>query len=170
MDFLLTPSGDITFEIYEKETEPFEISFIVSKTKTLSVSFHIDSDSEVEISSTALSLSFYVDNPTYNKTITTTTEENEYEQKINMRLKTVMGDLLSHKELGSLIETMKHEFIDTCTMTSNLQKEITRALSDIIPNCEVTVILKDKTYYGYKDCMEAYIHDKNKDNVFVYKI
>lgn len=170
MDFLLTPSGDITFEIYEKETDPLEISFIVSKTKALSLSFYIDSDSEIETNSTTLSLSFYVDNPTYNKTITTTTEVNEYEQKINMRLRTVMGDLLSHKELGSLIETMKHEFIDTCTMTSKLQKEITRALSDIIPNCKVTVVLKDNTYYGYKDCMVAYIQDQEKDKVFVYNI
>lgn len=113
MDFLLTPSGDITFEIYEKDNDPLEISFITSKTKTLSITFHVDTDNHFESSSSALNVSFYVENPTYNKTITIANTKEEYEQQINIRLRTTLGDMGSYKTLGSNIEKVKHTYVDT---------------------------------------------------------
>lgn len=113
MDFLLTPSGDITFEIYEKDNDPLEISFITSKTKTLSIAFHVDTDNHFGSSSSALNVSFYVENPTYNKTITIANTKEEYEQQINIRLRTTLGDMGSYKTLGSNIEKVKHTYVDT---------------------------------------------------------
>lgn len=170
MDFLLTPYGDITFELYEKDNDPLEVSFITSATKTLSVSFHIDSTESAQISSSSLQVGFYIDNPTYNKTISITSQQQLREQQINIRLKTVLGDMGSCPELGSNIEKIKHEFIDTCLMTSSFDSEIKRSLSDIMPNCEVTSILKEGTYYGYNNCIASYISDKSTNETVVYEI
>ena len=170
MDFLLTKSGDITFELYEKDNAPLDISFITSKSKTLSISFHVDSDESIKPSSSSLQIGFYVDNPTFNKTISVATDKELYEQQINLRLRTVLGDMGSHKELGSTIERVKHSFIDTCLMTSDFDEEIKRCLKDVIPNCEVTTTLKEHTYYGYNDCVEVYIVDKDKKETIIYEI
>lgn len=170
MDFLLTKSGDITFELYEKDNSPLELSFITSKTKTLSISFHVDSDESINLSNSSLQIGFYVDNPSFNKTITMASDKELYEQQINLRLKTVLGDMGSYKTLGSKLEQVKHKFIDTCVMSSDFDEEIKRSLKDIIPNCEVVTILKDDTYYGYNNCIEVYIEDKNKKTMTVYEI
>lgn len=170
MDFLLTKSGDITFELYEKENAPLEIDFMVSKTKALSISFHVDSNEKISLNNSSLQVSFYIDNPSFNKTITVATDKELYEQQINLRLRTALGDMGSHKELGSKLEQIKHAFIDTCAMSSEFDDEIRRSLQDILPNCEVVTILKDDTYYGYNNCIEVYIEDKDKKNVTVYEI
>lgn len=170
MDFLLTKSGDITFELYEKNSEPLEISFITSKAKALSISFHIDSEENVNLSNSSLQISFYADNPSFNKAISIASDKELYEQQINLRLKTVLGDMGSYKELGSKLELIKHSFIDTCLMSSDFDDEIKRCLQDIIPDCEVTTILKENTYYGYKDCIETYIVDKSTKTTTVYEI
>lgn len=170
MDFLLTKSGDITFELYEKDNAPLEISFTVSKTKALLVSFHVDSDDSINLTDSSLQIGFHVDNPTFNKTISIASDKELFEQQINLRLRTVLGDMGSYKQLGSKIEQVKHSFIDTCLMSSSFDDEIKRSLKDIIPNCEVTTILRENTYYGYNDCLEAYIVDKDKKTTAIYEI
>lgn len=171
MDFLLTNSGDITFELFEKDNNPLELSFIVSNTKALSISFYVDTeDYEFKPDKTSLSLSFYVDNPSYNKTITIANKDELYEQQINIRLRTVLGDMKSYESLGSKLETMKHKYIDDLISGIELEEEIKRSLIDIIPECEVFISLKEGIYYGYKDCIEITIEDITNRNTYNYKI
>lgn len=114
MDFLLTPSGDVTFEVYEKDSSPLEVSFVTSNTTALSVSFYAENNNNNKAESqSSISIGFYVDNPSFNKTITTTSKENLKEQQIRIRLQTVIGDMGSDPSIGSYIEKYKHEFIDT---------------------------------------------------------
>lgn len=113
MDFLLTPSGDISFELDERQNNPFVVSFITSKTKTLTVSFFVDNTYEEEYPDSSLVVSFSTYKPVNNKTITLTSKSEEYEQQIKIRLLTAIGDMKSAPEIGSYIEKFKHCFIDT---------------------------------------------------------
>lgn len=170
MDFLLTPSGDITFEMYEKENNPFVISFITSKTKALTVSFHIDGSNTMQPKNSSLIINFSTYNPSNNKTISVATTDEYYEQQIKIRLLTALGDMKSYDTLGSKIERYKHSVIDSTNLEQNLHNEIIRCISDIIPNCEVTVRLKESSYYGYSNCLVIEIYDKDRDKQLLYEI
>lgn len=170
MDFLLTPSGDITFEMYEKENNPFVISFITSKTKALTVSFHTDTLNTIHPTDTSLMINFSTYNPSNNKAISITTTDEYYEQQIKIRLMTTLGDMKSHPSLGSTIEQYKHEIMDSTGLEQDLHSEILKAISDIIPNCELSVKLKDSIYYGYSDCMIVEIYDKDRNKQLLYEI
>ena len=170
MDFLLTPSGDITFEMYEKENNPFKISFITSKTKALTISFHTDTSNKVHTSDTSFTINFSTYNPSNNKTISMTTPDEYYEQQIKLRLLTAIGDMKSFKELGSKIEMYKHKIMDTIDLEQDLHDEILRAIKDIIPNCELVIQLKKDIYYGYSDCISIEIFDLDKNKQLLYEI
>lgn len=170
MDFLLTPSGDITFEMYEKENNPFIISFITSQTKALTINFHTDTLNIVQPKDTSLMINFSTYNPSNNKAISITTTDEYYEQQIKIRLMTALGDMKSYPSLGSNIEQYKHKIIDSADLEQDLHNEILKAISDIIPNCELSVRLKDSIYYGYSDCIVIEIHDKDRSKQLLYEI
>lgn len=170
MDFLLTPSGDITFEMYEKENNPFVISFITSKTKALTISFHTDNSNIAQPKDSSLTINFSIYNPSNNKTISVTTTDEYYEQQIKIRLLTALGDMKSYTSLGSQIEKYKHKIMDTADLEQDLHNEILRVIEDIIPNCELTVKLKESLYYGYSDCMLVEIYDKDRNKQLLYEI
>lgn len=113
MDFLLTPTGDISFEVYDKVTSPFEISFIHSKTKTLNIKFHTDEINDFKVKDSTLTVSFTTYTPEENKTISLTNEDELYEQQIRIRLMTTIGEMGSDSNLGSYLERFRHMFIDT---------------------------------------------------------
>ena len=170
MDFLLTPSGDITFEMYEKETNPFTISFITSKTKALTISFHTDNHKSIQTKDSSLIINFSTHNPTNNKTITVTSADEFYEQQVKIRLLTALGDMKSFDTLGSQIEKYKHQIMDDAELQLRLHDEIVSAIKDIIPNCEISVSIKNNTYYGYRDCILVEIYDKDKEKQLLYEI
>lgn len=113
MDFLLTPTGDISFELDEKQNNPFVVSFITSKAKTLTLSFFVDNTFEEDYPDSSLVVSFSTYKPVNNKTITMTTKSEEYEQQIRIRLLTVIGDMKSASDVGSYLEKFKHCFVGT---------------------------------------------------------
>lgn len=113
MDFLLTPSGDMTFELYESKTVPLNISFINSKTKALQISFYTEGSKTIEPSGQQLNIRFNLYKPTYNKAISIADSRQEMEQNIKNRLLTPKGTMPSCKELGSYLENYKHTWIDT---------------------------------------------------------
>jgi hypothetical protein len=170
MDFLLTPSGDITFEMYERKSSPFNISFITSKTKALTISFHTDSSNSIHAKNTSLTINFSTYNPSNDKAISMTTSDEYYEQQIRLRLLTAIGDMKSYKELGSKIEIYKHKIMDSLNLEQSLHDEILRAIKDIIPNCELVIELKKDIYYGYSNCISVEIFDLDKNKQFLYEI
>lgn len=170
MDFLLTPSGDITFEMYEKENNPFVISFITSKTKALTISFHTDNSNTVQPKDTSLTINFSTYNPSNDKTISMATADEYYEQQVKIRLLTTIGDMKSYTSLGSTLEKYKHEIMDTANLEQDLHNEILRAIKDVIPNCELTIELKKDIYYGYSDCMSVEIYDLDRNKQLLYEI
>lgn len=171
MDFLLTPTGDISFEIFEKKSNPFEISFITTKTTALRIKFHTEEiESKKQLNDSSLNIRFCTYNPTNNKTISMTNDDEFYEQQIKIRLQTVIGDMSSYPALGSYLEKYKHKFIDTCTPSTEVPDEIKRCLKDIIPNCEVTIGLKQNKYYGYSNCLEIFIYDKTRNKEYNYEL
>lgn len=170
MDFLLTPSGDITFEVYERENNPFVISFITSKTKALTISFHTDTSPVLNLNDSSLMVRFSTYNPINNKTISTTSSDEFYEQQIRIRLLTALGDMKSYKSLGSEIELYKHEVIDSSSVTNSLSECIKNAIADIIPNNEITTYLKEDSYYGYSNCIVVEIYDKDRNKQLLYEI
>ena len=170
MDFLLTPSGDISFEIYEKENNPFIISFITSKSKTLTVSFYTDNFKSIRTNDSSLVVNFSTYNPNNDKTITTTTSNEFYEQQVKIRLLTAIGDMKSYKTLGTNLESIKHEIIDNPEIEQKIHDEIARAIEDIIPNFELTISLKKDIYYGYSNCIVVEINDKDRNKQLIYEI
>lgn len=170
MDFLLTPTGDISFELEEKDNNPFTISFIVSQTEALTVSFYVDNNPVEQYPDSSLLVRFSTYKPLNNKTITLTNETSYYEQQIKMRILTSIGRLGSYPELGSYIEKYKHKFIDTWSSRSELQDEVKRCISDIVPNSDVSVTLKEHTYYGFSNCLIISIYDKERQKYLTYEL
>lgn len=171
MDFLLTPMGDISFEVHEAISNPFEVSFITAKSNTLRIKFHTDDSTKTSLSkSSSLTINFSTYVPTNNKAITLTTSDEYYEQQIRIRLQTAFGNMGSYPTLGSYLEKYKHKFIDTCTPSSELPDEIKRCLKDIIPDCEVTIGLKQNKYYGYSNCLEISIYDNTRKKEYNYQL
>lgn len=161
-DFAITSRGDIYFVENYKSYNKLKISFYRTDSKSmLRIRFHSVADEINTGSSNSLIIRFDVNTLQYNKQAAIVRDNEADIQKINMILRTSLGELAERPEIGSTIETVIHKDINDQSIKDEIVTIITNALSDIIGEPIVKVYPVINTDNGYRQCMKVVIYNGN---------
>lgn len=160
-DLMLTPNGDLAFEVSEQLKDSLQINFVTSKSNALSIDFYIDNLIDRDPGN-GLVLNFRVHKPLNNKTCREAIEQDFYEQCIRLRLETTIGTIRGNENIGSRLELYKHDFVDSASIESNIIKCVREAISDVLPNANISIKRTKTPYLNYTDSFIVTIVDKDK--------
>ncbi|MGL5507548.1 MAG: hypothetical protein ACRDB0_06575 [Paraclostridium sp.] len=152
-DLMLTPNGDLAFEVSEQLKDSLQINFVTSKTNALTINFHIDNLIDNEIGN-GLAINFKVHKPLNNKTCREAIGQDYYEQCIRLRLESTIGTIKGNETIGSKLELYKHNYIDNSSLEYNVKTCVKEAIKDILPNATITI---DKIKTQYLDYYNSYV-------------
>lgn len=161
-DLFLTPRGDLAIKDINDNHKRLEINFITSKSNALGINFYIEDTSSLKADKNSLSLSFYIDKPLYNKELEMISGDAYMEQAIKIRLLTSLGSLRGNKDIGSKLELIIHEFVDSAKTVASLEKIIKEAIYDLIPNAQIYISKPNSKYLDYSSALKIVIVDKDK--------
>lgn len=161
-DLFLTPRGDLAIKDINNSQKRLEVNFITSKSNALGINFYIEDTSSLKAYKNSLSLSFSIDKPEYNKELEMISGDAYMEQAIKIRLLTSLGSLRGNTDIGSKLELVVHEFVDSSTTITSLEKIVKEAIYDLIPNAEVRISKPNSRYLDYSTTLKILIVDKDK--------
>ena len=161
-DLYLTPRGDFAIQDVSNEKEQLEISFLTSKSNALVLEFFIEDTFLNENNGNALTLSFYINTPKYDKELKVVSEELAMEQAIKIRLLSSLGSIKGNTDIGSKIETVIHNFIDKDSTFLQLEKIIKESIKDIIEHPIIKIEKSKSKYTDYSDTLKITIIDKDE--------
>lgn len=169
IDLKLNYNGDISFEQTEVNKNSININFVTSKTKALNVNFYIDNWNEnMNSSEDSLTILFKTYNPANNKKCIEIVGNEYIEQAIRIRIETAINTIKGQPDLGSELDSIKHEYIDSNNINQKLIKILKEALKDILPNVEISIKRKSSPYLDYSSGLIAeFVYEH--DNKYVYK-
>ena len=161
-DLFLTPRGDLAIKNINNDYKRLEINFVTSKSNALGINFYLEDTLPLKASMNSLSLSFSIEKPEYNKELELISGDAYMEQAIKIRLLTSLGSLRGNSDIGSKLELVIHEFVDSPTTISSLQRIVKEAIYDLIPNAEVRISKPNSKYMDYSTTLKIAIIDKDK--------
>lgn len=161
-DLFLTPRGDLAIKDISNSQKRLEVNFITSKSNALGINFYIEDTSSLKAYKNSLSLSFSIDKPEYNKELEMISGDAYMEQAIKIRLLTSLGSLRGNTDIGSKLELVVHEFVDSSTTITSLEKIVKEAIYDLIPNAHVYISKPNSRYLDYSTTLKILIVDKDK--------
>lgn len=161
-DLFLTPRGDLAIKDINDNHKRLEINFITSKSNALGINFYIEDTSSLKAGKDCLSLSFNINKPLYNKELEMISGDAYMEQAIKIRLLTSLGSLRGNKDIGSKLELVIHEFVDSPSTIASLEKIIKEAIYDLIPNAQIHINKPSSRYLDYSSTLKIVIVDKDK--------
>ena len=161
-DLFLTPKGDLAIKDINNSQKRLEVNFITSKSNALGINFYIEDTSSLKAYKNSLSLSFSIDKPEYNKELEMISGDAYMEQAIKIRLLTSLGSLRGNTDIGSKLELVVHEFVDSSTTITSLEKIVKEAIYDLIPNAHVYISKPNSRYLDYSTTLKILIVDKDK--------
>lgn len=160
-DLMLTPNGDLAFEVSEQLKDSLQINFVTSKSNALSVNFYIDNLIDREIND-GLVINFRVHKPLNNKTCREAVGQDFYEQCIKLRLESTIGTIKGNEDIGSRLELHKHNYVDSTSIESNIKKCVKEAIQDILPNANISIKKTKTAYLDYTNSFIVTIIDQDK--------
>lgn len=160
-DLMLTPNGDLAFEESEQLKDSLQINFVTSKSKAMTINFFIDNFMDKE-QGNGLLVNFRVHKPLNNKTCRDAIGQDFYEQGIRLRLETTIGTIKGNEDIGSKLELYKHDYVDNNYLETNIIKCVKEAITDILPNAEITIQKTKTPYLNYTNSFIVTIVDQDK--------
>lgn len=161
-DLMLTKSGDLMFVSEVRKQNVIKLTFCISDTNACKLDFFIETNLSTELSPTQIRLNFDIDSNKRTYTSKVVTKKDFSKQACLIRLKTQLGELKYHTQIGSKIEEVKHKFLfdeSIIAKTAILAKD---AIKDIYPNATVTAEPFAKHYTnGYKQIMLIKVYDED---------
>lgn len=161
-DLFLTPRGDLAITETVNQRSRLEINFLVTYSNALCIDFYIEDTYSNELPKNSLCINFNTKHLEYNKELRTITGNDALVQAIKIRIMSALGSIKGNENIGSRIEEVIHEFIDTPNLHNNLVKIIQEAISDIVPSSEVSINKLTSKYLDYSNCLEITIKEKDQ--------
>ena len=166
-DLHFTETGDLSFmEVSLQNEEIFEFSFFVAPSNTLSFEFNIENAEKYFYYDNSFELEFYLHRVENNKRSRVNIDDEYIKQSIKLRLETEKGTVRGNKSLGCNLYKYFHSNLDNNKIIENIKNEIKNAISDILPDCTVTVSLLNSNYLDYHDSIHVVI--KNNEKTYYY--
>lgn len=161
-DFYLTPRGDLSISNINTDYKKLEINFITSFSNALCLNFFIDDVKQSKLSPSSLRINFDIEKPNYDKEMRVISGEESMEQAIKIRLLTALGSLRGNVDIGSTLEELIHELVDSKSLVGSLKSCIANAISDIIPNPVISIEQPKTKYINYSTGFRVVIINGDK--------
>ena len=161
MDFLITPSGDLSFSEVKNESKRLTVNFYQGKDRSLRVNFDIETYEELLPQKNTLTITFDVYDIKENKRVLLVKDDAYISQQILMRLKTSLGELPLRQEIGSMMETVMHKDLMDSAIHRKVEKIVSEAIRDLIDDYSVKAIPSVSKIDGYNQCIKVYIYKDN---------
>lgn len=159
IDFEITESGDIKLIESPNISNGVKLNFYVTESSACCISFYIDA---LENKQKGICLSFDIDDKQKDTYVNTVVEGLTAKvQNANMRLKTSKGDIVSHKEFGSLIETVKHKNLFDPLVIAEIETKAREALLPLFPNARIVAEPQVQQGYKYEQLALIKIYDND---------
>lgn len=153
VDLQINSTGDIVFHKEDKQYKALKVKFCLSQTKVQKVSFHMeDSFFKKETKDNLLKVSFFINKEKDAYAVTSLKDDDVYIQMINLKLKTVLGELPQRPSFGSTLTTVKHMNINDKSL-KQVELIVKDSLKDIVRDPVVKVV----PYINYKNGYEQSI-------------
>ena len=165
-DFAISKTGDLIFKSNDITSNSLKISFSLSNTKAMKVSFDMIEFEPVPVSKNALKVYFDLVKKTADKSATILKEEAALSQLLTLKLRTSLGELPLRQEFGSKISLLRHKEINYANLNL-LENYIKSCISDIVRNPTVKASPYIDYSNGYNQTVIIRIYDNNK-NVLDY--
>lgn len=161
-DLYLTPRGDLSIENISNSSNRLELDFITSKSNALAINFFLEDSYYKYASETALNISFELNKPEFNKELRLISGDEYIEQAIKIRLASALNSIAGNEDIGSRIETIIHNYIDSPNTVKELEKLIKEAIKDIVPKADVYIQKPKTRYVDYSTNLKVIIIDGDR--------
>lgn len=161
-DLYLTPRGDLSIENISNSSNRLELDFITSKSNALVINFFLEDSYYKYASETALNISFELNKPEFNKELRLISGDEYIEQAIKIRLASALNSIAGNEDIGSRIETIIHNYIDSPNTVKELEKLIKEAIKDIVPKADVYIQKPKTRYVDYSTNLKVIIIDGDR--------
>lgn len=165
-DFAISKTGDLIFKSNDITSNSLKISFSLSNTKAMKVSFDLMEFEPIPLSSNALKVTFDLVKKTADKSVSILKEDTALSQLLTLKLKTTLGELPLRQDFGSKISLLRHKEINDANLKL-LENYIKSCISDIVKNPEVKAIPYIDYSNGYIQTVIIRVYNNNK-NVLEY--
>ena len=166
-DLHFTDTGDLTFmEVSSQNEDIFEFSFFIAPSNIFCFEFNIENAEQKLYYDNSFELEFYLHKLENNKRNRFNIDDEYIKQGIKLRLETEKGTIRGNESLGCNLYKYFHSNLDNNKIIENIKNEIKNALSDILPDCTVTVHLLNTNYLDYHDSIHVVI--KNNEKTYYY--
>lgn len=168
-DFLLTTTGDITFEKINRQDTGnyFEYNFHVAPSDSLMINFYTESN-PLPLMKNYFTYNFYITFLNKDKTARSVIDNEYLQQAIRLRLDTERNTILNNKELGCYLAEVMHDNVSDAKLLSNISKIVKEAISDLVPDAEIEASFVNKGYLDYYDTVKLSIKINNQ--IFYYTL
>lgn len=161
-DLMLTKSGDLMLVAEVRKQNMIKLSFCLSHTNACKIDFFIEDVMPLTLSPTQIQLNFEIDDKKKTYTSKVVTKKYFAKQACLIRLKTQLGELKYHKQIGSKMEEVKHQFLFDPSVIMKTELLAKEALKDLYPNVKVTAEPVAKHYQdSYKQIMLLKVYDED---------
>lgn len=161
-DLYLTPRGDLSIENISNSSNRLELDFITSKSNALAINFFLEDSYYKYASETALNISFELNKPEFNKELRLISGDEYIEQAIKIRLASALNSIAGNEDIGSRIETIIHNYIDSPNTVKELEKLIKEAIKDIVPKADIYIQKPKTRYVDYSTNLKVIIIDGDR--------
>lgn len=161
-DLYLTPRGDLSIENISNSSNRLELDFITSKSNALAINFFLEDSYYKYVSETALNISFELNKPEFNKELRLISGDEYIEQAIKIRLASALNSIAGNEDIGSRIETIIHNYIDSPNTVKELEKLIKEAIKDIVPKADIYIQKPKTRYVDYSTNLKVIIIDGDR--------
>jgi phage baseplate assembly protein W len=110
----------------------------------------------------SLTLEFYYYTLDHNKNSRYVEGDKFIQQAIKLRLSTEQGTITNDDNFGSRLYSIMHSNLDDSKLLDAIVDIAKEALSDILPNANITASKIDTNYYDYHDTVKLTIKHDNK--------
>lgn len=167
IDFSLTESGDIMLSATFVQKSPVQIDFSITDSKAVMVEFFLTGFNEQKRDGICISFDI-TDND--KKAVSQTVKDLDFiKQAVAMRLNTPLGELSKRKEMGSKLESIRHDRLYDKRTIVAAEEIAYEAIKDILPLAKVKAEPNvQMTSNGYDQSIDLHIYDE--DTIIKYRM
>lgn len=162
-DLYLTSSGDITFEESNVIRDyGLVYDFFIASSNAFTLNIYTKTSKSAIQMPQSLTLEFYYYTLDHNKNSRYVEGDKFIQQAIKLRLSTEQGTITNDESFGSRLYSIMHSNLDDSKLLDAIVDIAKEALSDILPNANITASKIDTNYYDYHDTVKLTIKHDNK--------
>lgn len=163
IDLMINDAGDLIALQSSRMNNSIKIKFVSSQLSACILKFEINVDNRKEPVENGIRIGFSINDNKMSSSVAVSKGVDLARQLCMIRLKTSLGELEKRKNIGSTLETVRHDFLHSEQTKESVRTKAKLSISDIYPNANVEVepIVRQIGTSKYMQVMAIRIYDED---------